>query len=286
LATLAFEQQQKSIMLIKLMTGFAMLDALGCETTTISGQWAGFTWRTFNWLSTPSQVVALLVTLIVFPWLIRSFRWKRQVSGLGIALLVSYGLLGSPAIAAIGNRVLTAVVPPDSGMTADAIVVLGRGEQLRSSRVKVAADLWKDHRAPLIFASGWNDAIPIAQALEEQGIPKYAIAGEPCSRTTEENAQFTMSLLQSRSAHRIVLVTDPPHMLRSLLTFRSFGAEVVPHPSPLPGGIDRNSTRFLVFREYVGLVSYGLLGRFFPREVSNHAVADLAPALPDEESRG
>jgi uncharacterized SAM-binding protein YcdF (DUF218 family) len=175
----------------------------------------------------------------------------------------------------IGNRVLVSFLPSDSGATAEAIVVLGRGTAMRRERVDVSTQLWEAQRAPLIFASGWGDAQQIASMLEQKGIPGDAIDGEPCSRTTEENARFTAAILQPKNIHRILLVTDPPHMLRSLLTFRSLGFEVMPHSNPLPNHLNTKTKAFLVFREYLGIVGYGLRGRFLPREPS---AADLSPA--------
>jgi uncharacterized SAM-binding protein YcdF (DUF218 family) len=129
----------------------------------------------------------------------------------------------------------------------------------------VAAQLWKANRAPLLFASGQGDAEEIAQLLEQQGIPSAAIDGEPCSRTTEENARFTATQLRPRHIQRIILVTDPPHMLRSLLTFQSLGFETIPHPNPLPAALSIEKRGLLVFREYFGLLSYELKGRFSAR---------------------
>jgi uncharacterized SAM-binding protein YcdF (DUF218 family) len=55
-------------------------------------------------------------------------------------------------------------------------------------------------------------------------------------------------------------------MLRSKLTFESLGFEVIPYLTPLPKQLDLKKKAFLVFREYLGLISYGLQGRFMPRE--------------------
>jgi uncharacterized SAM-binding protein YcdF (DUF218 family) len=231
-------------------------------------------WQIFSWLTTPALIIPPLVLLTLLPMVLRRLRWRRRISALGATLLCVYLLTLSPAMIKIGNRVLVSFLPSDPGTTADAIVVLGRGTAMRSERVDVSARLWEAHRAPLIFASGWGDAQQIADLLEQKGIPSTAIAGEPCSRTTEENARFTAAILQPQKIHRILLVTDPPHMLRSLLTFRSLGFEVVPHINPLPQRLDTKKKAFLVFREYLGLVGYGLRGRFLPREPS---AADVSP---------
>ena len=217
------------------------------------------------WLATPILVVLPLTALIILPWIIPRLRWKRQLSGLGAVLLLVYYIASLPLTIAVANKGLVAFLPTDPGVDVDAIVVLGRGEGLRTSRVGVAAELWKAHRAPLIFVSGVGDAPPILQQLEAAGIPHQALSDESCSRTTEENALFTAKLLQPQGVKRIVLVTDPPHMLRSLLTFRSLGFKVIPHASPLPPDLAQAEKAMIVFYEYMGLVSYGLRGHFLPQ---------------------
>jgi uncharacterized SAM-binding protein YcdF (DUF218 family) len=245
--------------------GYFMIDPSLCATETqdtLTVYWTTFSWFMFNVLATPALVIPLILGMIGSPWLYKSFRWKQQLSGLGVALLLVYLLILSPPAIATGSRLLVRFLPADSGMPVDAIVVLGRGIELRSERVDVAARLWQEQRSPLIFASGRGDAPEIVQMLASRGVAAQAIDGEPCSRTTLENAHFTAEILKPRGLRKILLVTDPPHMMRSLLIFRSAGFEVIPHPNPLPESFDTKKRAFLVFREYIGLASYGLLGRF------------------------
>jgi uncharacterized SAM-binding protein YcdF (DUF218 family) len=235
-----------------------------CQPQPISGQWANLTWGLFEILTNPAWMVTLLGLVILLPWLLR-LRWKRQISSFGAVGLLLYSLVCSPLGIQWGNHALASLLPGDGGQSSEVIVVLGRGPELRSERIQEATLLWQQQRAPLLFVSGWGDAQPMQQLLVEQGVQPEAIAGEPCSRTTEENAQFTAALLQPQGIRQILLVTDAPHMLRSWLTFRSFGFDVVPHPNPLPQQFQLRKQAFLLVREYLGLASYGLLGRFSPR---------------------
>ena len=244
-----------------------ILDSAICRATTASGQWAFLTWSLFAALVNPVLVLPLLLALIGLPWLVRAIPYKRQISGFGLLLLLLYGLTCSAPGIQLGSRVLVGLLPADPGRSADVIVVLGRGPDLRLERVQVAAQLWHSKRAPVVFASGTGDAQPIGELLVQSGVMPEAVTGEPCSRTTEENAQFTAALLKPQGIQTILLVTDPPHMLRSWLTFRSFGFEVIPHPNPLPAQLTPHKEAFLLVREYVGLASYGVLGRFLPRDV-------------------
>lgn len=246
-----------------------MLDPQLCPAPDTTNNWTALSWRVFELLASPEWVLPPILLVIGLPWLIPSLRRKRSFSKVGVAFLALYLIVISPQAAAIGNRLLTGFLPSDLGNSVDAVVVLGRGAELRSQRVDVVANLWVQQRAPLIFASGWGDALEINAMLSAQGVPATALDGEPCSRTTEENARFTAAQLKPRGVKQILLVTDPPHLLRSLLTFRSLGFIVTPHSSPLPTYLDNKKKALLVFREYLGIASYGIRGRFLPRKAAD-----------------
>lgn len=239
-----------------------MLDPALCDRTVT--HWLVFKHVISHWLTTPVLIVLAIIAIAALLWLIPQLRRKRLLLGIGSILLLIYFSATSPLTIAVASKELVAFVPDDSGVTVDAIVVLGRGDRFRPSRVEVAADLWKAHRAPLIFASGAGDAAEMIELLKAEGVPERALAYEDCSRTTKENAQFTATLLQPQGVKKIVLVTDSPHMLRSLLTFRHFGFTVIPRTSPLPPDLSPRRKTLMVFYEYLGLISYGLQGRFLP----------------------
>ncbi|MGF1570271.1 MAG: YdcF family protein [Nodosilinea sp.] len=257
-----------------------MIDLSTCQITSAS-HWGHLTWYVFNVVVQPHIMLPILAGIITVPWLFRTWRWKRSISRLGVVLLVTYALMSLPVMAKIGGRGLSVLTPNDNGQPADAIVVLGRGGGFRPSRVQVATELWQQQRAPLIFASGRGDAIEIGQMLEASGVPREAIQGEPCSATTNENAEFTAALLQPQGVKQLILITDPPHLLRSVLTFRSFGFEVIPHPSPMPESLNPQQQKFLVFREWMGLVSYGMLGRYFSRQAPDPGFETQVGLLPE-----
>ena len=242
-----------------------MLDPALCHRPV--SQWLGIKSMIIHWLMTPTLIVLPLVFLIFLPWIVPKFRWKRLWSSFGTLLLITYFSAQFPLTTAVANKGLVAFVPPDKGQIADAIVVLGRGEAFRNSRIQVAANLWESQRAPLIFASGSGDGSEIVNGLQQKGIPSEALNEEHCSRTTKENALFTASLLQPQGINKIILVTDPPHMLRSLLTFRNVGFEVIPHKSPPPHLTQTRKAMMMIY-EYMGLVKYGLKGEFVPQNMA------------------
>ncbi|MBV8885590.1 MAG: YdcF family protein [Chroococcidiopsidaceae cyanobacterium CP_BM_RX_35] len=249
-----------------------MLDPALCTHTS---EWNSFShyWLVLKsllvaWLLSPPLVALPLACMIAVPWMTKRIPWRRQVSGLGTVLLLIYFLAQLPATISLATKGLVSFLPTDSGAIVDAIVVLGRGEPLSNNRVEVAAELWREHRAQTIFASGIGDAPQMLQLLRSQGIPRQVLAGEDCSRTTQENAYFTATELKPQGVKRILLVTDLPHMWRAMLTYRSYGFEVIPHPSPLPSNLAPIKEALIVFYEYAGLVSYGLQGHFLPHSLS------------------
>lgn len=245
-----------------------MIDPTLCQPLSPPGLWTkvSLNWTVLYGLSQPAVVVSLLLLLAIWPWILHLNGCKKPAVTFSSGLLVVYLTLLSPLFISFGNRLLVDSVPPDKGGKAGAIVVLGRGPLQNPSRAAEAQALWQRQRAPLIFASGRIDAPLIADLLRSK-VPAEAVSGEPCSRTTDENAEFTAAILRPQGIRTIILVTDPPHMRRSLLTFESFGFKVIPHTSPLDPKTDRTYRRFLLFRESVGLVSYGLMGRYAAREV-------------------
>ena len=188
--------------------------------------------------------------------------------GFPLALFLSV----SPLL--IGEPLLTTFVPPYDGQTADAIVVLGRGRWLRSSRAMLTAELMEENSAARVFVSGRDDAPAIARMLMNMGVDPDKISGENCSWTTEQNARYAAQKLLPTNADSIILVSDPTHLLRSQLVFRSYGFEVIPYASPLPTELGLSYRRLLTLRESAGLVAYGLMGRYWPRSI--HAIDTTA----------
>ncbi|MEO0757341.1 MAG: YdcF family protein [Cyanobacteria bacterium J06648_16] len=235
-----------------------MLDAPACNTIGTSQQWLQFTQTMGKVVNQPSSLLLIVGMVGLVAWLGLQHRalrrWSLRASLGAMAVVVLMPLLGSV--------LLTTLIPADSGQGADAIVILGRGHELREMRTAVAADLLAAGRAPRVFVSGGGDAPNIVELLREEGANPAAVDGENCSRTTKENALYTAQILKPQGVERIILVTDAPHTLRSHLTFRNVGFEVIPHPSPFPPGFSRYSKQVIGLRETAGFVAYGLLGRY------------------------
>ncbi len=204
----------------------------------------------------------ILLTLVGIFWLVSSRRWRRRfVNPLAIALILAL-FVTSPLMVSLTNWLVTLTLPADTGEKVDAIVVLGRGPDLRNRRVELVEELWDAKRAPKIFASGMLDAREILEQLQRSGVPDKSLNGEACSQSTVENARYTSTVLYTQGIRKILLVTDPPHMLRSLRLFRSHGFTVIPYLSPLPSTSDSQYKVWITLREYVGLLTYQIRGEF------------------------
>ena len=77
-------------------------------------------------------------------------------------------------------------------------------------------------------------AIPIADYLVSQGVPRERIRLETRSQTTRENALNVTAMLAGTSGRKVLLTSDY-HMYRAYRTFRKAGLEVEPLPFPDAG---------------------------------------------------
>ena len=141
---------------------------------------------------------------------------------------------------------------------ADAMVVLGGGSAERPER---AAELFKEHAAARIIVSGWGDCEINRQLLIEDGVPAKVIALETRSRTTRENAQFTVKLLREQKLRRVILVTSWYHSRRALACFRHYAPEITFYSRPsyvAYARADWSGRRFerRVYLEYSKLLGY------------------------------
>ena len=145
------------------------------------------------------------------------------------------------------------LTPLEQLPAADAIVVLGGlveaaapPERLdpnlgaAADRIWHAARLYRAGKAPWVLVSGGNlpwsgiqqpESSVMAELLQELGVPATAILQEPGSRTTRENRDRSLPILQANGIHSILLVTSALHMPRALALFRATDLEVIPAPT-------------------------------------------------------
>jgi uncharacterized SAM-binding protein YcdF (DUF218 family) len=231
--------------------------------------------------------------------------WKRprlaaSCSTLALVLLLvgSNGLVATQLVKSLEWQYL----PPAALPTADAIVVLGGGIKPpiaprpwvdvaeAGDRVLHGAQLYREGKAPLVILSGgriaWKGGGPaessdMAELAEALGVPATAIAQDPTSLNTYQNAVNVNKILTERGINRILLVTSAMHMPRSMGIFKKQGIEAIAAPTDftvtnqdlqeyqatvqsfllnLLPDVDKLQQTTRVLKEYVGIVVYRLKG--------------------------
>lgn len=133
----------------------------------------------------------------------------------------------------------------DEARTADAIVVLGaaqyngRPSNVLSARLDHALDLYERGIAPRIVVTGgraegdtYTEAESGFMYLEERGVPGSAILMESEGTDTWSSMRGVAEILEDTDVHRIMIVSDGFHLLRSELMARELGFEA--HSSAAP----------------------------------------------------
>lgn len=211
-------------------------------------------WGQLEWVKLILIAAFLGLIILLLRWVQHHSVWQRSnwINRLiGLAGIVAAIVL-LPVVAEQG---LTGFLPADAGEPVDAIVVLGRGIELGVPRIETVTNLWNAKRAPTVFVSGTGDTPRMLPLLEAKGIPQTALDGENCSQTTPENALFSAAILQARGVQKILLITDAPHLWRSLLDFQAQHFTVIPYASPMPNSIRGLDRTFLIFRECFFLIT-------------------------------
>jgi len=250
----------------------------------IGRYWGSLNWGLYEFLVNPRLVTLLLLGLMVLLWVGSHGAWRKRGLRVLVGVLAFYWLVISPPVATLTEGLLMGFVPPDRGESADAIVVIGRGEVERGDRYPVALQLLEQGRSSRLFVTGRKNFRHIAALRPNYKVTVNQLDGSLCGRTTKDEAFVTSAILGPQGVRTIILVTDRPHMLRAYLTFRGRGFNVIPHPIELS---DVSSARrsMLTLREYAGLVSYLLLGRLEPGSAETLRQPD-AELVQDVKRRG
>lgn len=166
--------------------------------------------------------------------------WLRRWLGYALALWAVATLALVAAIFAYGRI--------DQKQEADVIVILGaglaRGDRPGPALIRRAArgaELWREGLAEKIICSGGfglnrsrSEADACAELLRAEGVPDDIIILEDRSRSTEENALYTLETLRANGWDSVVLVSDGYHLLRAHWLFNHVGIENFTSPAADP----------------------------------------------------
>lgn len=272
--------------------------------------------KLFGVLTSPGNDLLLLLLLgLALSRLGRARGWPvaARIGGGGVwlAALLLLAIAVLPLGAVLERRLETRFPAPALPDHLDGIIVLGgAADPLASAesgrpeltgaaeRLTVLPDLARRYPdVPILFTGGsgrvfppYLSEAPVARAtLLSLGMDAGRVRYEDKSRTTWENALYTRDILHPAPGQVWLLVTSAAHMPRAVGTFRRVGFTVLAYPvdlrvpALLARGLDFDLTTGLdllsqATHEYVGLVSYWLVGRsdaLFPRP-------QAAPEPPSE----
>lgn len=154
------------------------------------------------------------------------------------------------------------VLTVDSGeVKADVIVVLGGQPHERTGR---ALELYRAGAAPKILLSGTGDDIEEQNFLGTNGVPADVIVREGKSRSTRENARFSIPILRELGAKRVIIVTSWYHSRRAVHCFEHYASDIQFFSRPSYVGFSkqdshRRSISDYIRSEYVKLAGYWML---------------------------
>jgi uncharacterized SAM-binding protein YcdF (DUF218 family) len=143
---------------------------------------------------------------------------------------------------------------------ADVIVVLG-GDNM--GRVSKALQLYQSGFAPTVLVSGSGEGNIMAQSLIAAGVPQKNILVENYSKSTLENASFSLPILKKCNAKTIILVTSWFHSRRATSVFNDISRPIsvvsVPTDSVSIEYLvsSKETTRSVLF-EYLKIAGYWL----------------------------
>lgn len=114
-----------------------------------------------------------------------------------------------------------------------AIVVLGGGKlpaetMPADSRAGTALRLWDAGEAPLLLASGQDQADDLMRRFIVAGVPVAALRSEAGSENTHENAVASAAILKANGVEAVALVSSDIHLRRAAGCFRRAGLVVRP----------------------------------------------------------
>lgn len=192
--------------------------------------------------------------------------------------IAKYSILG--AIAAWVISVLAVVFwgARDMARPADAIVVLGaaqyagRPSPVLKARLDHALSLWKQGLAQrLVLTGGRGTGDTISEAavgrryVMRAGVADSQILLENEGRTTSASLNAVAEIMKKEELERVILVSDPFHMLRLKILAKKLGVESVTSPTRTsPISANRLEALAYVMSESVKVpatIVFGILGR-------------------------
>lgn len=189
-------------------------------------------------------------------------------------LLVFGGVLAVPVVASLGFciAVLAYASMSDDG-PADAAIVLGAA--VRSTgpspvyveRINHAIELYRAGAVRYLIMTGGKglgERVAEAEAGRAQaiaaGVPAAAVLAETQSRDTRENLANAKPIVAAHNIGRVLIVSDPLHMMRAMQMAAAAGLDAAPSPTPTTRYRTLVSQIPMLIRETYFNMHYRMLG--------------------------
>jgi len=169
---------------------------------------------------------------------------RRRVLYVGVGTITALWCLSALAVLWVAAR--------DRATPADAIVVLGaaqyrgRPSPVLRARLDHAVGLYARGLAPQMVLTGGvaegdtsSEAAVSRRYVMGAGVPEAALLLENEGRTTSESLRAVAQLLDVRDRERVILVSDPFHLLRASIVARRHGLVVRTSPTSTEGVLAR-----------------------------------------------
>jgi uncharacterized SAM-binding protein YcdF (DUF218 family) len=166
----------------------------------------------------------------------RRARWWRRLVGLAVVLAVGGWALVAASVVVVGAR--------EAAAPANAIVVLGaaqyegRPSPVLRARLDHAFALWEQGFAPVVIVTGGtgvgdttSEAMVSRKYLLRRGVPDSVIIMETRGLTTSQSLHAVAALVRTLPGRRVILVSDPFHMLRLSILTRRLGMTPLTSPT-------------------------------------------------------
>lgn len=202
-------------------------------------------------------------------------RAKRAPSSVRVFIL---GVLAALAAVVVAGFILAVLISRqatrDEAGPADAIVVLGAAQwngkpsPVLQARLDHAYDLWTAKYAPAIIVTGgtgdgdkYSESAVARQYLIGRGIPGSALLMEQQGRTSYESMIGASDLMQQHGWRRVLLVSDPFHMLRLKRMADDLGLRSLTSPTRTSPIVSGSETEWYYKLREVATLAYYLVAR-------------------------
>jgi vancomycin permeability regulator SanA len=197
------------------------------------------------------------------PW-----RWVKRTFFLLVALVVGVPVASAGYVWYVARQ--------DVRTHSDAILVLGAAQfngtpgDVLAWRLRHALNLYHDGVAKHIVTVGGNqpgdnytEAGSGKAWLAEHGVPSSRLVSVPTGNDTLESMVAAGREFTKLKWHTAVIVTDPPHALRSRTMARANGIQAVTSPTRSGPTVYSRDTQFhYIVRETGGYLYFQLIGRW------------------------